>query len=81
MSHIHCFIYTTLAKYLINGRKMHLIDTIQKTVGKLKQRIYAANNDIHCLVKGNNMKQARTLDDKELNLLLLYKHTQTCSTR
>ena len=81
MSHIHCFIYTALAKYLINGKKMHLIDTIHKTVGKLKQRIYAANNDIHCLVKGNNMKQARTLDDKELNLLLLYINTRKHAAR
>lgn len=61
--------------------KIYLIDTIQKTVGKLKQRIYAANNDIHCLVKGNNMKQARTLDDKELNLLLLYINTRKHAAR
>lgn len=60
---------------------MHLIDTIHKMVGKLKQRIYAANNDIHCLVKGNNMKQARTLDDKELNLLLLYINTRKHAAR
>ena len=81
MSHIHCFKYTALAKYLINGKKMHLIDAIHKTVGKLKQRIYATNKDIHCLVKGNNMKQARTLDDKELNLLLLYINTRKHAAR
>lgn len=59
---------------------MNLINTWEKMVGKMKQRKYAANNDIHLLAE-EEMKQARTLNDKELNLLLLYTSTRKYAER
>ena len=60
---------------------MHLIDKWQLEVGKLIQRIYAATTDKHWLVEENKMKQARTLNEKELNLLLLYINTRKHAAR
>ena len=52
----------------------------QKMVGNEKQRNYAANNDNNTLLE-EYMKQARTLNDKELNLLLLYVNTRKYAER
>ena len=41
-------------------------------VGKMNIRKHTTNNENHCLLEELEMKQARTLNDKELNLLLLY---------
>ena len=60
---------------------MHLLDKWQVEVGKLMQRIYAATTDKHWLVEENKMKQARTLNEKELNLLLLYINTRKHAAR
>ena len=60
---------------------MHLLDKWQLEVGKLIQRIYAATTDKHWLVEENKMKQARTLNEKELNLLLLYINTRKHAAR
>ena len=60
---------------------MHLLDKWQVEVGKLIQRIYAATTDKHWLVEENKMKQARCLNDKELNLLLLYINTRKHAAR
>ena len=49
-------------------------------VGNEKQRNYAANNENHTLLE-EYMKQARTLNDKELNLLLLYVNTRKYAER
>lgn len=49
-------------------------------VGNEKQRNYAANNDNHTLLE-DYMKQARTLNEKELNLLLLYVNTRKYAER
>lgn len=65
---------------MINGGKMNLIGTWEKMIGKFNQRNYAANNDIHLLAE-EEMKQARTLNDKELNLLLLYASTRKYAER
>ena len=54
---------------------MNIKDIWQKMVGNEKQRNYAANNDNYTLLE-DYMKQARTLYDKELNLLLLYVNTR-----
>ena len=45
------------------------------------QRIYAATTDKHWLVEENKMKQARCLNNKELNLLLLYINTRKHAAR
>jgi integrase/recombinase XerD len=60
---------------------MHLIDKWQDEVVKLMQRIYATTTDKHWFVEENKMKQARTLSDKELNLLLLYINTRKHAAR
>jgi len=65
---------------LINGWKMNIKDIWQKMVGNEKQRNYAANNDNHTLLE-DYMKQARTLNEKELNLLLLYVNTRKYAER
>ncbi len=52
----------------------------QKLVGIMKQRKQTTANENHLLVE-NNMKQARTLNDKELNLLLLYINTRKHAAR
>ena len=65
---------------MINGHKMNIKDIWQKMVGNEKQRNYAANNDNHTLLE-EEMKQARTLNDKELNLLLLYTSTRKYAER
>ena len=49
-------------------------------VGILKQRKYALATDKHWL-KEQKMKQARTLNDKELNALLLYINTRKHAAR
>ena len=59
---------------------MNLIGTWEKMIGKIKQRNYAANTENH-LLAGEEMKQARTLNDKELNLLLLYASTRKYAER
>ena len=60
---------------------MHLLDKWQIEIGKLIQRIYAATTDKHWLVEEIKMSQARTLNDKELNLLLLYINTRKHALR
>ena len=65
---------------MINGWKMNIKDIWQKMVGNEKQRNYAANNDNHTLLE-DYMKQARTLNEKELNLLLLYVNTRKYAER
>jgi len=59
---------------------MNIKDIWQKMVGNEKQRNYAANNDNHTLLE-DYMKQARTLNEKELNLLLLYVNTRKYAER
>jgi integrase/recombinase XerD len=44
-------------------------------------RKHTTNNENHCLVEEIEMKQARTLNDKELNLLLLYVNTRKHAAR
>ena len=60
---------------------MGLISTWHKEVGKIIQRIYAATNDKHWLIGENAMAQAKTLNEKELNLLLLYIKTRKYAVR
>ena len=60
---------------------MGLISTWHKGVGKIIQRIYAATNDKHWLIGENAMAQAKTLNEKELNLLLLYIKTRKYAVR
>jgi integrase/recombinase XerD len=59
---------------------MNIKDIWQKMVGNEKQRNYAANTENHLLAE-EYMKQARTLNDKELNLLLLYTSTRKYAER
>jgi len=59
---------------------MNIKDIWQKMVGNEKQRNYAANNENNTLLE-DEMKQARTLNDKELNLLLLYINTRKYAER
>ncbi len=65
---------------MINGLKMNIKDIWQKMVGNEKQRNYATNNENNTLLE-DYMKQARTLNDKELNLLLLYTSTRKYAER
>ena len=60
---------------------MGLISTWHKEVGKIIQRIYAATNDKHWLIGEKIMAQAKTLNEKELNLLLLYIKTRKYAVR
>jgi integrase/recombinase XerD len=53
----------------------------QKEVGKMNIRKHTTNNENHCLLEELDMKQARTLNDKELNLLLLYINTRKHAAR
>ena len=53
---------------------------LHNIIGKIKQRIYAANNGI-ITFKEQKMGQARKLNDKELNLLLLYIKTRKFASR
>jgi len=55
-------------------------DIWQKMIGFENKRNYAANTDNHLLAE-EEMKQARTLNDKELNLLLLYINTRKYAER
>lgn len=59
---------------------MNLLNTWQKLIGILKQRKYALATDKHWL-KEQKMKQARTLNEKELNALLLYINTRKHAAR
>ena len=59
---------------------MNIKDIWQKMVGKENIRNYITNNDNHTLLE-EKMKQARTLNDKELNLLLLYINTRKYAER
>jgi integrase/recombinase XerD len=59
---------------------MNIKDIWEKMVGIEKQRNYAANTENHLLAE-EDMKQARTLNDKELNLLLLYTSTRKYAER
>ena len=59
---------------------MQLLNTWQKLVGILHQRKYALATDKHWL-KEQKMKQARTLNEKELNALLLYINTRKHAAR
>lgn len=58
--------------------KMTLID---KVVGIFKLRKHTLINEKHWLIGDNKMKQARTLNEKELNLLLLYVKTRKYAAR
>lgn len=60
---------------------MNLLNILQKQVAEIKQRIYAVVNGKHWLIGEKTMAQARTLDEKELNLLLLYINTKKFATR
>ena len=53
----------------------------QKEVGKMNIRKHTTNNENHCLLEELDMKQARTLNEKELNLLLLYINTRKHAVR
>lgn len=44
-------------------------------------RKHTTNNENHCLLEELEMKQARTLNEKELNLLLLYINTRKHAAR
>ncbi len=58
-----------------------LLDKLwQILVGIKNKRIQTASNEIH-LFKEKSMSQARTLNDKELNLLLLYINTRKHALR
>ena len=59
---------------------MNLLNTWHKLIGILKQRKYALTTDKHWL-KEQKMKQARTLNEKELNALLLYINTRKHAAR
>jgi integrase/recombinase XerD len=59
---------------------MNLLNTWHKLVGILNQRKYALGTDKHWL-KEQKMKQARTLNEKELNALLLYINTRKHAAR
>jgi integrase/recombinase XerD len=59
---------------------MNLLNTWHKLVGILNQRKYALATDKHWL-KEQKMKQARTLNEKELNALLLYINTRKHAAR
>lgn len=59
---------------------MNIKDIWQKMVGKQNIRNYAANTENYTLLE-EEMKQARTLNDKELNLLLLYTSTRKYAER
>lgn len=52
----------------------------QKLVGILYKRIQAATNEKHWLGE-KKMSQARTLNEKELNLILLYVKTRKHAAR
>lgn len=54
---------------------------LDKAVEKIKQWKYAALQEKHWLIGSNKMKQARTLNEKELNLLLLYVKTRKYAAR
>ncbi len=59
---------------------MNIKDIWQKMIGKENIRNYAANNENHTLLE-EEMKQARTLNDRELNLLLLFVNTRKYAER
>jgi len=54
---------------------MHIYKYCQKLVAFMKQRKHNTANEIHLLGE-NKMSQARVLNDKELNLLLLFISTR-----
>ena len=60
---------------------MNIKESLKKIVGKIIQRIYAATNDKHWLIGEKTMAQAKTLNEKELNLLLLYIKTRKYAVR
>ena len=47
----------------------------------MNKRKHTTNNENHCLLEELDMKQARTLNEKELNLLLLYINTRKHAAR
>jgi integrase/recombinase XerD len=53
----------------------------QKLVGIDNKRKHNSSNENHLLLGVKNMKQARVLTEKELNLLLLYINTRRHATR
>lgn len=53
----------------------------QILVGIDNKRKQNTSNENHFLLRGNKMKQARVLNEKELNLLLLYINTRRHSAR
>ncbi len=59
---------------------MNIKDIWQKMVGNENIRKYAANNENNTLLE-DYMKPARTLNDTELNLLLLYVNTRKYAER
>jgi len=60
---------------------MPLINTYQKLVALLNTRKHTFANENHLFAEGKKMAQARTLNEKELNLLLLYINTRKYATR
>ena len=59
---------------------MNIRQTLKRLVGIFQQRKYALATDKHWL-KEQKMKQARTLNEKELNALLLYINTRKHAAR
>lgn len=59
---------------------MHLLNTWKKLVAFLKQRKYAATTDKHWFEE-QKMKQARVLNEKELNALFRYVATRKYAAR
>ena len=57
------------------------LTTLDKQVGILNKRKHNNTNDKQTLLRGNKMAQARTLNEKELNLLLLYTNTRKHAAR
>jgi integrase/recombinase XerD len=60
---------------------MHLSNTWQKLVGIFIQRKQTSATETTWLTGEKTMKQARTLNEKELNLLLLYINTRKYAAR
>ncbi len=65
---------------MINGEKMLLYMTYKKLVALFDKRKQTTANEINWL-GDKKMAQARTLNDKELNLLLLYIQTRKHAVR
>ena len=54
---------------------MYLLNTLQKQVAEIKQRIYAVVNGKHWLIGEKTIAQARILDDEiDIKTLDVYQH-------